>query len=355
MTQVVTRIAGLAATILLVALLYIAVAYTLRPPGESYQVTVELGRAGQGMESGTDVKARGAIVGEVKDIYLNDEARAEAVLHIFPDQPLPSPDRLEARVTQKTFLGDKQVELIIDGAIEEPYLAAGDEIDIAEEAREVQSMFEAFEEVVDAVPAPELGAIIEAFGSFTSEDAEIAGRNLDLSQELFEFQARTSDAQLDRFSDLADFAAALGPRAGDLNRLTASLPTWTSILPDRQPAFRQNMEALSDFSVGFAEFLEVAEEDISFLLRSGEAVGDVLDPRMNEIGRIVLGAYRYGYNFGMHGTTLDDGTEGGWFRILFPLFEDLCYAIQQDGGEEFAALFGEISPSECPREEPPAQ
>jgi phospholipid/cholesterol/gamma-HCH transport system substrate-binding protein len=355
-TQAVPRIAGLAATVLLVALLYLAVAYTLRPPADAFEVTAVMGQAGQGVSNGTDVKARGVIVGEVREVYVRDGGRAEAVLTILPDHPLPAADRIRATVTQKTFLGEKQIELFVDEEIQEPFLQAGDVITIGDDGqpREVQHMFEAFEEVVAAIPAPELGAIVEAFGTFTAQDAEIAGENIDLSERLFEFQARTSAQQLDRFSDLADFAAAVGPRAGDLNRLTATIPDWVSILPDRQPAFRAQMDALSSFSVGFAEFLEVSEDDMSFLLRSGESVGEILDPRMDEIGNIVFGAFRYGYNFGHHGGEIDDGSEHAWFKIIFPLFEDLCWQIQETS-EEVATVFGAVSPDECPREEPPGQ
>lgn len=340
MNPVIARIGGLAAAILLVAVGYMGIAYTLRPPSGSYEVTAVLGRAGQGLGGGTDVKARGVIVGEVTDVRLED-GHAVATLTLLPDARLPDPSRMQAVVSSKTFLGEKQLELLIDGEIDEPFLSAGDTLGTPEgtEVREPVDLFEAFGDFIEAIPAPELGQVIQAFGTFTQEDAEIAGRNLDLSDELFAFQARTADEQIDRFSDLADIIEAVEPRTGDLNRLMRTLPRWTTVLPDRQLAFRQQMEALSSFSLGLAEFLEVNESDLSRLNRLGQQVLLTIEPRVGEIGNIIHGAYRYAYNFGKHGSSLSDGSEAGWQKVLFPLFEEMCHQFPEDAQEQLLAEF----------------
>lgn len=348
MSLAATRIAGLAAAILAAGLLTVGIHYALSPPAGSFEVEAVLGRAGSGMGAGIDVKARGVIVGEVTDVRL-EGGRAVARLTIYPDHRLPDASRLTPVVTAKTFLGQKQIELLIDGEITEPYLDPGASLAVPHDMqpREAVDLFEAFAEFIDAVPAAELGQVIEAFGTFTLRDAEIAGRNIDLSEELFAFQARTADDQLDRLSDLADVTEAVAPRADDLNRLVRTVPEWTSLLPDRQADIRRNLEALSSFSVGFAEFLEVVEPTLSQLIRTGDEIGAILDPRMVEIGNIIHGAYRYGFNFGHHGGELDDGTEHAWFRIIFPIFEDLCHEAPDELEEE---LLAELLPS-CPAPE----
>lgn len=346
------RIGGLAAAILLAALLLVGIEFALSPPAGSYEVTVDLGRAGSGMSPGIDVKARGVLVGEVAEVWLED-GRAIATLTIFPDHPLPDEDRLTPVVTSKTFLGQKQIELILDGEISEPHLADGALLTVPDDQqpREPVDLFEEFAAFIAAIPASELGEVIEALGTFTTADAEIAGRNIELSEELFAFQARTADDQIERLTDLADIVDEISPRAADLNRLMRTVPEWTTLLPDRQAEIRRNLDALSSFSITFAELLEHVEPDLHELLVTGDRLGRILDPRMAEIGNIIHGAYRYGYNFGHHGGELDDGTEHAWFRIIFPVFEDLCYAVGDATDEQIEdALLAEILPN-CPAPE----
>lgn len=334
MNLVTRRILGFAVAILVVALGYVGVDTVLSPSAGSYQVTVILGQAGSGIGSGSDVKARGVVVGEVDDVRLED-GHAVATLTMFPEHRLPGPERVAAVVTSKTFLGAKQVELRLDGPVESPYLAAGDLLRVREgqPPREVQDLFAKFEEFLGAVDPGDVAAIIEAFGSFDQQDAEIAGRNIDLAGELSDFGARTADAQLDRISTLADIVETLAPRAEDLNRLNRTIPDWVSVLPDHQADVRANLEALSSFSIGFAEFLEVNETALSQLIRVGDQVGAVLEPRAHEIGRLIHGIYRYGHNFGYHGGELSDGSEHAWFRIISGnegQFEEFCEELPEE-------------------------
>lgn len=343
---IVSRIAGFASAILVFAIGYIGIQYTLEAPAGSFEVTAVLGeRAGSGVSSGTDVKARGIVVGEVADVYIDDRARAHATLVIHPGHDLPGPDRLHPVVTSKTFLGDKQVDLVVDGPIEEPYLAAGDVIEVPEGMgpREPTDLFDAFAEVLAAIPGPELGALYEAFGTPDLQDAEIAGENIELSEQVQSFTARVADRQLDNFSRMAGLMEEIAPRGEDLNRIFRTVPTWATLLPDRQQDVRRNLEQLSSFATGFAEFLEVSEDDLSELMQRGRVTLEMLEPRIYQVGDFVYGAFRYYSNF-KHGQLLEDGSEAGFLRVLMPIFEELCAEFP----EEFQESFGEAVLPGCP-------
>jgi virulence factor Mce-like protein len=345
---VVSRIAGFAGAVLLGALAYLGVTYTTSPPAGSYEVTVVLGdRAGQGVGAGTDVKARGVVVGEVKSVSLDQNARPIAVLTIFPDQPLPNADRIHVEIGSKTFLGPKQVELHFDGAVDEPYLASGDTLRVADGRgpREPVDMFDAFADVFEAIPGERLGELYEAFGTFTMEDAEIAGRNIELSDEMFRFHARTADLQVENLTALADILEEFAPRTDDINRLTATVPIWASLLPDRQADFRRNFESLSRFAEGFAEFLEVNEDDLSELINLGRQVLLMLEPRLDQVGEMINGLAGYSGLFLRHAGTLSDGSQWGWIRVMFPAFEELCHRAPED----FQEGMEDIIPG-CPRQ-----
>jgi phospholipid/cholesterol/gamma-HCH transport system substrate-binding protein len=344
-----TRIAGMAAAILLAGLLYVGIDYALSPPGGSYEVTAVLGeRAGQGVSAGTDVKARGVIVGEVAEVWLDERARPIATLTIFPDYELPPPDRIELAIGSKTFLGPKQIELHFEGPLGGSGLAPGDVLEVAEGrgAQEPVDMLDEFADVMEAIPGDRLAEIYEAFATYTPHDAEIAGRNIELSDQMFEFQARTADLQIQNLTNLADIVEEVAPRTEDINRLTATLPIWASLLPDRQADMRANFESLARFAEGFAVLLEVVEDDLSELIRLGNTVLLGIEPRVDQVGVLVDGLRRYSNQFLRHNATLTDGSEHGYIRVLLPVFEEMCDRFP----EEFQEGMSEFLPG-CPSPE----
>lgn len=353
-TPIIARIGGLAAAVLLAGLLFIGIEFATSPPGDSYEVTVALGeRAGQGLNAGTDVKAKGVIVGEVAEVWLDERARPMARLTMYPDYPLPDADRLELSVGNKTFLGPKQVEITFDGPLDEPHLAAGDELEVTYGAQEAIDLFDEFADLMEAIPGDRLGEIYVAFGTFTPDDAEIAGRNIDLSDEMFEFHARTADLQVQNLTDLADIVDAIAPRVHDINRITATVPTWASLLPDRQADMRRNLESLSRFAEGFAEFLEVNEDDLSELIDLGHTVLVNIEPRIDQVGILIDGLRRYSNQFLRHNGTLVDGTEFGFIRVLLPVYEEMCHQMPDDMREGWDQLGDEAGddspfPAGCP-------
>jgi ABC-type transporter Mla subunit MlaD len=351
-STVVNRIAGFASVVLLLAVGYLGVQYALESPRGSFEVTAVLGeRAGQAVASGTDVKARGIIVGEVLEVYIDENAQAEATLIIHPGHSLPSPDRLAAQVTSKTFLGDKQLDLLVDGPLGEPYLQAGDVIEVPDGLgpREPTDLFDAFGEVMAAIPGPELGALYEAFGTPDLQDAEIAGENIELSEQWQSFTARVAEQQLDNFERMAGIMEELAPRAEDLNRIFRTVPTWATLLPDRQQDVRRNLEQLSSLTTGFAEFLEVTEADLSELMQRGRITLEMLEPRIFQVGDFIYGAFRYYSNF-HHGQLRQDGSEAGHIRVFLLTFEEMCAEMPDEMRDSLGEAF--IPGCPPPRDEP---
>lgn len=326
------RIIGLASLVLVLGLSYLGIEYVTAPPAGSYTVTAVLGRAGSGLNVGTDVKVRGARIGSVESVDYRD-GQATAVLRLEDDPPLPPPDQLELVVTAKTFLGEKQVEIgFPDEAFgARPALAAGDTIVADRQPTEVSDVLDAMEPFLDAIDPADLAIIVDALGAQQGQGPAIA-ENLELSQQLAAFGERTAQRQLQQLGEVADVAGALADRTDDLARLSRSLPRSVTLIADRQAAFRANLDALSRFAVGFAEFLEVEEPTIDELLRGGDPIGAVFERRIDEVGEIVYGLYRYAYKLGHHGGQLTDGTEYAFFRINVNL-EDLFAGFCAEGGE----------------------
>jgi virulence factor Mce-like protein len=307
-----TRIVGFALAVLLVAVGRLGIHYTAEVE-DRFPVTVVLGEAGSGLMVGSDVKVRGVLVGEVTALHYRD---GQAIADVRIDSEPPLPRDVEVVVTAKTLLGPKQIELRPDGSLRPPYLEAGDVISAApgHSPTEVQAVIHELERLFADIPEDRLAVLIEAMGSFRREDGELFARNIEQGEVLASFGARTAEAQIDRIAAFADVVEALAPRADDWNRLSRSLPAWVSLLPDRQADVAASLDALSDFSVGLAELLEIEEQTIHRLFVLGDRIGAVIEPRVHEIGNLIHGVYRYSRMFGQHGGSLSDGTEHAWFR-----------------------------------------
>lgn len=330
-TTVESRIAGTVGMVLLIAGALLLFDRAGAPPNGSYEVTAILGDAGTGMFTGGDVKVRDVIIGSIKTLELRD-GRAVATLVLDPEPTLPADVRI--LVTDKTVLGEKQVELLPPSALSEgPRLQAGATLTVDPELQPVpfQDVIADAEDVLAAIDGEALARIVAALGSFGPDDARLVGRNIELLDELTAFSARTAEAQVERFRAMADLFETLEPATDDINRLNRTLPTWGTLLPDRQAEIRAGLESLERFSDRFAAWLEIERPAFRQFFQTGEAVGAVLDPRMEQISRYVYGVYRYAFSLGNHGGNLNDGTEHAWFRVFTAPEElqALCAALPE--------------------------
>lgn len=311
----VRRIVGTALAVLLVAGARLATVTLGAVPG-AYDVTVVLGRAaGVGLGAGSDVKLRGVHIGRVTGLRIVD-GEPQATLELRPDPPVPRSAR--PVVTAKTLLGEKQLELVVAGPLDGPFLADGDRLEVAEgdEPTELDLVVSELERVLGAVDPDRLATLVDAAGAFDTDDARTLRRALDAGAELAAFGARTGEAQVDRLARLADVVSALEDRGDDLNRAVRAAPEAFGVLTDREADLAALAPALGSFAVGLAELLEHERPTLRRLFTVSDTIGTVVDPRIPEIGRMILGISRYALVFGQHGGSLDDGSEHAWFRAF---------------------------------------
>lgn len=338
---IVRRILGTASVVLLIALAAMVLELRFAAPAGSYEVTADLGRAGSGLRSGNDVKLRGVNVGEVSRVFYED-GRARALLTMEAEPELPESDAIELVVTAKTLLGEKQIELSVDDAHDGTgsVLQAGDVIVADRQPTELGEAIDALVPFVEAVDAQDLATIVETLGAQRGEGERIA-ENLELSQELFAFGARTADDSLDRLRSFADIAEALAPATADLGRMNRTLPDATALLTERQAEIRSNLETVSRAADTLATFLETEEAAMSRFLVTSQPVGDVIERQAPEIGNLINGLRLYVRGLGMGGMLLDDGSEWAGFRIFLILSDDEGFDLEG----ELCDAFGERLPS----------
>lgn len=308
------RIVGFAAVLLLTAATYLLYAFVTAPASGSYEFDAVLGRAGAGLGPGSDVKVRGAAVGEVTELRY-EEGRAVATILMDPSPRIPM-QGLELVVTAKTLLGEKQIELSFDADAfgEAPFIEDGSVIEAAREPTEFQEVLDELGNVLDAIDGEELQQVIDAFAAQIGTEETIIG-NLETGAELADFAERTADDALDRMRTFSEVANALADAVPDLTALGRNVRPASRVLVDRTADVDSGLAQLSTFAIGLAEYLEVDEQLMARTLAVGEVVGAVLDRNMARVGEYLTGAGQYAQGFG-EGGPLDDGTEFAYFRIL---------------------------------------
>jgi phospholipid/cholesterol/gamma-HCH transport system substrate-binding protein len=335
----VRRILGTASLVLVLAVGTLILDWRYSPPTGSYQVVAQLGTAGSGVSKGTDVKVRGVNVGRVDGLRYEDGV-AYADLTLYPEPRLPAAEHLELVVTQKTLLGEKQLELSFpeEAFGSDTHLADGDVLVASREPTELSEVLDRFEPFLAAIDERDLATIVDVLGSQRGE-GELIAENLEVGQQLAAFADRTSDDTLARLSDFAIVAEALEQAAPDLTRLNRTLPEATALLVERQDDLRTNLVALSRFARTLDRFVETEGPVISRFLTTSQPVGDVLERQQHEIGNLVEGIAMYMEALGRGGMLLDDGSEWAGFRIFvdhdsFDPVKVLCHDFDEFLGAE---------------------
>lgn len=284
--------AGALFAVLLATLAYLGAQWALGEFDEVNVVEVTLGEIGQGVVSGSDVKMRGVIVGDVGEITLTDDLRAVAELRLEP--PHQVPERAEFAVTGKTLLGEKQVDIVFDGAWDEgPFLADGTHVDDPERVVELQDVLAELTDLFDAIDPDDLAVLVtDGLGAFDGQGPAIA-RSVDEGARAADTFARSLDDQTAGLRDLSLVAEELGRRGGEFNRMADELVVGLPTLSDNQPGTRRLLNELSRFAPVLDATLTVDRPSIDRLLIEGDSVTRMLFAYRPEVGELVTGLADY--------------------------------------------------------------
>ena len=121
------RLAGVVFLVVLGLLVQLTVALYQKKFTETVDVALETNRIGNQLQVHSDVKVRGVLVGEVKEVSSNG-SRARLVLALDPDRVGQVPRNVRAQLLPKTLFGEKEVQLVIPDDASSEHLQDGDVI-----------------------------------------------------------------------------------------------------------------------------------------------------------------------------------------------------------------------------------
>jgi phospholipid/cholesterol/gamma-HCH transport system substrate-binding protein len=239
-------------------------------------VTLETDHVGNQLRSGADVKLRGLIVGEVRDIRPNGD-HAVLDLAMDPDQIGKIPGNVTARLLPKTLFGERYVALQIpaepSGRLREHDVIGQDR---TSSAVEIEQVLDDLMPVLQAIQPEKLSATLNAMATALSGQGKEFGDTLvQLGDYLGKIQPSMPDLQanIQRLAEVADTYAQAGP---ELLSALRDLTVTTQTVVEQRGQLQELYGTLTNASIDLGNFLAANKDNIISLASSSKSTLDVL-------------------------------------------------------------------------------
>jgi phospholipid/cholesterol/gamma-HCH transport system substrate-binding protein len=246
-------IAGLVGVVVLTAAIY-QKAFT-----PVVTVSLEAGRIGNQLQTGADVKARGLLVGEIREVRTTGDG-AVVEMALQPEAAARIPSDTRARLLPKTLFGEKFVALEFeDDSTAEP-LAEGDVIpqDRSASARETEQALNDLLPLLQALKPQQLSLTLNAVSSALRGRGDQLGENLELVETyLKEFNP-----------EIPTFGEDLAGTADLADTLVRAAPDVLALLDELSEVNRDLVDQEQELSTFLAETTGFAEETEQFTLEN---------------------------------------------------------------------------------------
>jgi len=213
------------------------------------------------MEPLADVKIRGVIVGEVRDMHAAGEG---AVLNLAmdPSEVDTIPANVTAVILPKTLFGEKYVSLQVPENPSSDSLSAGDVIERSRLAIEVEKVLSDLYPLLTAVRPADLSATLNAMATALEGRGERLGDNLvrlDGYLQKLNPQVPGMIEDLRLLTTVSDTYADVMP---ELGRLLRNQVTTGNTLVEKEEELRALFNDVAGFSDTARDFLEVNDDNI---------------------------------------------------------------------------------------------
>lgn len=320
---------GLAAAIGGAAALGIANAAN-EPSGQQASYTATFGRAGQGLDTRSDVKVRGITVGRVSSLRLGPDGRVKVGLQISKDIHLP-PSAV-ARIEPVSVFGPKVVTLDLGAGNPARRLPDGGTIANTKDPSDPADTATPAFDLTHAIDPDDVATITHSLSS------GLAGQGLPLRRTI-DNGTRIVDAIHDDQGALQSLLRNVGMLADTLGAhgrsITSAAADFTALAPalNRRPdQISRLLDQSARLSDHFTAGLAASGDSAARLIDGAAAVAHVIAPRTNDLSLLIDSLN--GLFSGLAGIIRVPGPEGsllargGAFISLDPcqLLVDICPA-----------------------------
>ncbi|MFC4853716.1 MCE family protein [Actinophytocola glycyrrhizae] len=239
-------------------------------------VTLETDHVGNQLRTGADVKLRGLIVGEVRDIRPSGD-HAVLDLALDPDHVGEIPGNVSARLLPKTLFGERYVALQTP-AVPSGRLREGSVIgqDRTSSAIEIEQVLDNLMPVLRAVQPEKLASTLNAMATALDGRGEQFGDTLvQLGRYLGEITPSLPDlrANIQRLAAVADTYAQAGP---ELLTALRDLTVTTRTVVEQRGRLADLYRTLTNASIDLGGFLAANKDNIINLASTSKSTLAVL-------------------------------------------------------------------------------
>ncbi|MBP2473047.1 virulence factor Mce-like protein [Crossiella equi] len=240
-------------------------------------VLLEVERAGTQLRAGADVKVRGLVVGEVREIRAAPE-HAVLALALDPERIRDIPEGVTARLLPKTLFGERYV------ALQPPAVGSGRSLvdgariglDRSAAAVEVEKLLDDLLPVLSAVRPDQLSATLTALATALDDKGRQLGDTLArLGDYLTGLEPALPDlrATLTSVVTVADTYTTAAP---DLLRALSEATTTTRTVLEQQHRYRALLGSVTTTAVDTEAFLAANRDNLINLVDAARPTLDVL-------------------------------------------------------------------------------
>ncbi|MGH3322817.1 MAG: MCE family protein [Streptomyces sp.] len=245
------RLTGVVFLVVLGLMLSLTVAVYQQVFTPAVRIALEADTTGNQLEPSADVKLRGLIVGQVRDVRADGE-KATLDIALKPEHTELIPANVNARLLPKTLFGEKYVDLVVpdvpegpagrdgrDGSAIRP-IRAGDVItqDRTKVGIELQKLMNDLLPLLRTVQPAKLNATLSAFSTALEGRGEAIGANLTRLERYLRKLNPHMPALHKDISRLADVTEIYGDAAPDLLRVLRNSITTSRTLVQKKEALK---------------------------------------------------------------------------------------------------------------------
>ncbi|MFD7401998.1 MCE family protein [Streptomyces sp. NPDC059866] len=229
------RVYGVVFLAVLALLLSLSVAVYRQAFTPVVRITLEADSLGNQLDRRADVKLRGLLVGEVREVRA-DGTKATLDIALKPEHVAYIPADVHARLLPKTLFGEKYVDLVVPAGSSARAIRAGDVItqDRTRVGIELQQLMNDLLPLLRTVKPGELNATLSAFATALEGRGDRIGDNLTRVEAYLRRLNPHLPSLKEDIARFADVAEVYGDAAPDLMKILRNTVTTSRTLVEKK-------------------------------------------------------------------------------------------------------------------------
>ena len=264
------RLLGVAFLVLLLFFVWATYAIFTKKFVDYVPVTVKTSKIGLQLPALADVKIRGVIVGDVREIDSAGDG-ATLSLAIDPEQADIIPANATARIAPKTLFGEKYVDLQVPDSPSSESIQAGDVIEQSEVAIEVEKVLSDIYPLLRTVQPAEINYTLTAIATALEGRGEDMGKNLEILDDYLKQTNPQIPLLIDDLRKLGALSEEYREVVPEIANLLRNSVTTGNTFVEEEQKIQALFDDVASFSSTSKDFLEQNGENIIRLNKQGQA------------------------------------------------------------------------------------